>query len=384
MLAHIRERRKTGSDSTAFRESGVENHHETDYNSFRPATAPPFPGCEFSSGRALLFLIMADPIQAQHIQDLKIIFVHSAVDDLGLTAPEFRVYAHLARRAGGGEAWPAVASIAAKCRLHPDTVAKCLKQLHKYGMISKKDNPGHPCIYTITSMKKWRIEIPETEGYPKRRVTHPPETEGDRVGETEGDEVYPVKGIQKKELQFSPDGECEVNGKETGTGKKSASDQRLDPQRKRGAPSGSQPPSSAQPPSLNDLALEVYALYPRKVGRPDAIKAILRCFKESIPDVVKAKTKEFSELWARATPDELQYCPHPSTWFNQRRYEDDIQLQGPRRDRAKELKDLHERLKKHPANPGSIYHNENATPEQKKDFKDGSERYRALGGTEDL
>ena len=125
-------------------------------------------------------------------------------------------------------------------------------------------------------------------------------------------------------------------------------------------------------------------MYPKKVARMDAIKAIVRCFKVSDPELIKAKTKEFSDLWADTTKDDLQFCPHPATWFNGRRYEDPIELQGPRRDRTKELNDLGERIRKHPANPESIYHNENATPEQKKDFKDKSERYRALGGTEDL
>ena len=37
-----------------------------------------------------------------------IIFVHSLLDDFGLTPPQFRVYCHLARRAGKRGAFPAV------------------------------------------------------------------------------------------------------------------------------------------------------------------------------------------------------------------------------------------------------------------------------------
>lgn len=44
------------------------------------------------------------------------IFVHSEVDDLELTTNAFRVYGHLARRAGrDNTAWPSYASIAEHC-----------------------------------------------------------------------------------------------------------------------------------------------------------------------------------------------------------------------------------------------------------------------------
>jgi hypothetical protein len=44
------------------------------------------------------------------------IFIHSAVDDLGLTARAFRVYAHLARRADkSGAAWPTYAEMGRVC-----------------------------------------------------------------------------------------------------------------------------------------------------------------------------------------------------------------------------------------------------------------------------
>ena len=38
--------------------------------------------------------------------EMNVLFVDSAVDDYPLSAEEFRIYAHIARRAGLGEAWP--------------------------------------------------------------------------------------------------------------------------------------------------------------------------------------------------------------------------------------------------------------------------------------
>ncbi len=57
-------------------------------------------------------------------------FVHSCLDDYGLTASEFRVYGHLVRRASKTDkAWPKVKNMAHVCRLHPNTVRRSLKRL---------------------------------------------------------------------------------------------------------------------------------------------------------------------------------------------------------------------------------------------------------------
>lgn len=43
------------------------------------------------------------------------IFIHRNIDDYGMSPNTFRVYAHLARRAGQGEAWPSYQSIGDHC-----------------------------------------------------------------------------------------------------------------------------------------------------------------------------------------------------------------------------------------------------------------------------
>ena len=66
-------------------------------------------------------------------------------------------------------------------------------------------------------------------------------------------------------------------------------------------------------------ALEVYNAYPLKVARPAALKAIVRAL-EAIPfDDLLAKTKAY----AAARGADLAFVPHPATWFNQQRYNDD-------------------------------------------------------------
>ena len=70
---------------------------------------------------------------------------------------------------------------------------------------------------------------------------------------------------------------------------------------------------------IDPRALEVYNAYPLKVARPAALKAIVRAL-EAIPfEDLLAKTKAY----AAARGADLAFVPHPATWFNQQRYNDD-------------------------------------------------------------
>jgi hypothetical protein len=75
----------------------------------------------------------------------------------------------------------------------------------------------------------------------------------------------------------------------------------------------------------------IYLAYPRKVGKAAAVKIITRLMTtargDMLPDerarYLLQRTVAFNNcvvLWPAA---ERQYCPHPATWFNQGRYDDD-------------------------------------------------------------
>jgi len=75
----------------------------------------------------------------------------------------------------------------------------------------------------------------------------------------------------------------------------------------------------------------IYEAYPRKVGRPNALKAIRKALKlESAKKEHGLSSKAFLEktkLWATACeqriakdPEAAQYIKHPATWFNQQCY----------------------------------------------------------------
>jgi len=71
------------------------------------------------------------------------IFIHSELDDLGLTPEAFRVYCHLVRRAGNkGQAFPKISTIGAKC----------------FPALSRSKN-GKPCRIGVTEASQKRMTL---------------------------------------------------------------------------------------------------------------------------------------------------------------------------------------------------------------------------------
>lgn len=66
-------------------------------------------------------------------------------------------------------------------------------------------------------------------------------------------------------------------------------------------------------------ATDIYDAYPLKVGKPVAIAAIEKQMKIT-PAI---KLLELTKLFASTRNGNLEFCPHPSTWFNQQRFNDD-------------------------------------------------------------
>ncbi len=64
---------------------------------------------------------------------------------------------------------------------------------------------------------------------------------------------------------------------------------------------------------------EIYCAFPRKVGKPIALKAIRNALSKTSFDELLQKTKDF----ATARNGDVDFCPMPATWFNQERYNDD-------------------------------------------------------------
>lgn len=75
-----------------------------------------------------------------------------------------------------------------------------------------------------------------------------------------------------------------------------------------------------------EQAESIYNAYPKHVGRRMAIKAIIRALDRTDYHRLLERTKEFSEIVShiKGTDKEWKWVPHPSTWYNQDRWDDDF------------------------------------------------------------
>jgi len=66
----------------------------------------------------------------------------------------------------------------------------------------------------------------------------------------------------------------------------------------------------------------VYQEYPRKIGKPEALKAITKALQKIEIEDLRAKVRNYAQ--SRAGQDQ-QFTPYPATWFNQERWNDEIE-----------------------------------------------------------
>lgn len=127
---------------------------------------------------------------------------------------------------------------------------------------------------------------------------------------------------------------------------------------------------------LEKESTEIYQAYPRKVARPAALKAIVKALAK-IPFVtLLEKTQLFSAAWVGAPKEELVYCPHPATWFNGERYNDDPSTWRRSSNRETlgslqmQIKALEEAIERHPYNPDNRDDFAVIKPEEKAHYRD--------------
>lgn len=73
-------------------------------------------------------------------------------------------------------------------------------------------------------------------------------------------------------------------------------------------------------PRLSDFDA-FWRAYPRKVAKRAARKAYDRALRETTHEAIMRGLAEFN----RHLPSETQYIPHPTTWLNQGRWEDEYE-----------------------------------------------------------
>lgn len=146
----------------------------------------------------------AEPL-IQDRSEMNVIFIHSELDDYGLTPAEFRVYAHLSRRAGKDGAYPGIDSMAAICCLSKPTVITAIRRLEEMGMLRVKRIDGQRNRYYLTKPSKWhgrRLKPGNGTGTEtsKKEVTGGSKVDNgtSKNGVTEG---HPVEGDTSKVQQ---------------------------------------------------------------------------------------------------------------------------------------------------------------------------------------
>jgi hypothetical protein len=120
------------------------------------------------------------------------VFIHSELDDYGLSPQDFRVYCHIARRAGEGSAWPGIDSISEKCRMNRKTVIKSIKHLELFGMLLVTREGGSCNVYILKDKNNW---ISKEMAYSMGLIEGPVPKEGTVTTSTRiGTGVVPKEG----------------------------------------------------------------------------------------------------------------------------------------------------------------------------------------------
>ena len=193
-------------------------------------------------------------------------FIPSWLDDADLRPAEFRLLCRIYRR--GQECFESVPSIAAGCRLEAKTVRRIMQQLLARSIIKRKDRPGRSALLSVTEHQHWQVE-PLPNGTRGAKRVHP-----------NGTPTPLPNGTRRRESPKVTPLKC--------------------------------------PHSLVET---IYEAYPRKVGKPAALRAITAALRRGIEgEDLLAITQRFGKAWDGET--DLQFCPHPATWFNQERYAD--------------------------------------------------------------
>lgn len=204
-------------------------------------------------------------------------------------------YARLAQYAGeNGHCFPKQVTLAAELGVSERTAHEYVRELVELGLI-EKERPGLGLSNRYFFLDhQWMHE-----GQPEAPKT----SDSDRKSAAVPDRNSPSG--QKRQKTSSPYNSKENQG-ETNQWKRIP----------HGPPVGD---SVKNPDSVSLQAEEIYAAYPKKVGKPTAIRAIRRALAEHTFDSLLERTR----LFAQTCNFPVEFIPHPTTWFNQQRFNDD-------------------------------------------------------------
>jgi hypothetical protein len=222
-------------------------------------------------------------------------FISASIDELRLSPTQFRVYCHILRRE---RLFAKPETTAQVCCISMDTLWVVLRDLEQFRMIRRRKT-STTSEFTPTDPSDW--DLAAIKSRPRRKR---PATGKKGVPETAGCPSQPATGNER----------AGDNGNEgaAAAGNKGAESI---------SPEGNPLKLIQDTPASGIDALAVFAAYPRKAAKPEALKAINRAIASGIsPHMLLEKTQAYAAVVAH---DDPRYIPHPATWFNQQRYNDD-------------------------------------------------------------
>jgi hypothetical protein len=84
------------------------------------------------------------------------------------------------------------------------------------------------------------------------------------------------------------------------------------------------PPEVARQQSARELEAEsVWALYPKKKGKKEAMREVLNAIRTEGIERIRERVKAYADAVSRWPEDERKYVPDPVRWFKRGNYDDD-------------------------------------------------------------
>ena len=221
----------------------------------------------------------------------------------------------------GANAWPAVATIAAEAELSDRTVQRSLGELIQRGIVSAKRGGGrsNTTVYTLNMGEKGDRQTPNDGG---KGVGQPPIQASNGVQQTP---IAALKGVLQSSL--NPVSTTPIDPERVSVRPKRVSATTL-----KGVPQSPEPvlnlsknqEEEERPDGLScartrpDHFEDFWAAYPRKVGKGAARAAFDRARKRGAT-VAEIASGLCRQVW----PKDRQFIPHPATWLNQGRWQDE-------------------------------------------------------------
>jgi hypothetical protein len=84
------------------------------------------------------------------------------------------------------------------------------------------------------------------------------------------------------------------------------------------------PPEVAHKPSARELEAEsVWALYPKKKGKKEAMREVLNAIRTEGIERIRERVKAYADAVSQWSQDDRKYVPDPVRWFKRGNYDDD-------------------------------------------------------------